>query len=517
MGNEQLQFLQQIYCTSACCGGDPPVDLLIQSDERKQLMNRSSETSITSQPIIIKAHYNSTSISLHDLPTIDLKDPNYVFIKSFKQRSVSSSYRSLDLSGLHTRKVTSVPLFKVISEDASFSNDADMLWQTITDDRSFDWNSNSSLSAFEMIQMAKPPLLNIYMNDIIYYRSRDTGDDFVIGASAYMHIMKSEYREGVYRYNLNTSAYQMLSELPDILSNYQSYLAFDHDNERLHFLFGDGNTWVKYDIKQGLWYFMSTPEDYGNQYRIKRVMNAKCLVLNHTPHIIGQGQHYVFDEEVDRFVKYPLTSRDGFDPKNFVHLHALNRLYIFGGLGQQDLEHDTSNISRLGNISFLGAASMCLEMSNDIWYLEISDIEDEDITWNLHQLKLPYRMNKLDYHIVVCYEYLVFVFYHTSHEVWCLDLKHDCLVKVERLCEIKLGQFTQMIATKDNLIHCICLDSFGPIHIKLDAQQLIPGEIFDLYSRPCADLICGYIKEKCKYKISFKIKQHIFEHYPVFL
>ena len=143
------------------------------------------------------------------------------------------------------------------------------------------------------------------------------------------------------------------------------------------------------------------------------------------------------------------------------------------------------------------------------------DMTDE--SWKKMGLRLPYRMNKLDYHTVVCFNYLVFIFYHISSEVWCLDLKHSYLVKAEKLCEVRLGQYSQMIATNDNVIHSICLDSFGPIHFKIDAVELIPDEIFELYSRPCADLICGYIKENCKYSVTLKIKQCIFEYYPVFL
>lgn len=161
-----------------------------------------------------------------------------------------------------------------------------------------------------------------------------------------------------------------------------------------------------------------------------------------------------------------------------------------------------------------------MEITNDVWYVNTNDEENE---WKRMGLRLPFRMNKLDYHTVICYGYLVFIFYHTSSQIWCLDLKHSCLSKAEKLCEVRLGQYSQMIATKDNIIHSICFDSFGPIHFCIDAINLIPDEIFELYSKPCADLICGYIKENYPYvqfedvDSELKIKRHIFEYYPVFL
>ena len=139
-----------------------------------------------------------------------------------------------------------------------------------------------------------------------------------------------------------------------------------------------------------------------------------------------------------------------------------------------------------------------MEVTHTIWYL---DLNDDYVEWTRFGLTLPYKMDPLDYEAVVAYDYLVFIFYHTKSEVWCLDLKHDNLEKVPKECEVRLGQFSQMIVTEDNVIHSICLDSFGPIHLKIDAEQLIPEEIFENFSKECADLICGYIKENCRYTI----------------
>ena len=205
------------------------------------------------------------------------------------------------------------------------------------------WNQDEIVDVnFEMIEMPTPPLLNIYMNDIIYYRSKKTKEDLVIGCTAYMHIMKSQYKEGIYVYNLNTCKYKFLSDIPDELCDYQAELAFDHENEELHFLFGDGKVWGKYNVSKNRWKIKSSPNDpWSNrisvmerdQYGIKAVRNCKCLIVDGIPHVVGQGMHFIFDKYSDRFVEWPLTTFGEFQPKNFVHVPLLNRLYIFGGRG----------------------------------------------------------------------------------------------------------------------------------------------------------------------------------------
>ena len=308
---------------------------------------------------MIKSEYNKTSISLWEKPTIDKQDPNYQFMSSFKRLPNQVTSPSPPLSPHTSRSsspekpkvkfVPSVNIYRIAEakEEEPYFDSGTELWRAssehkmkikVNEQEDLDWDSDELMSLnFEMIEMKQPPLLNIYMNDIIYYKSKQTGEDFVIGCTAYMHIMKSEYDEGIYVYNLNKCDYKFLCDIPDELCDYQAYLAFDHDNEILHFLFGDGQVWGRYYLAKNSWEVLSAPNQcysgMQNEYGIERLRNCKCLIVNEIPHVTGKGQHYVFDEEMKKFVDWPLTTQGQFEPKNVVHVPVLNRLYIFGGLG----------------------------------------------------------------------------------------------------------------------------------------------------------------------------------------
>ena len=324
-----------------------------------QSRNQLKSTIILKQPSMIKSEYNKTSISLYEKPTIDKHDPNYQFMKSFKRMPTAPTSSSPHISPCtspslsatkpNVKLVKSLNIYRIAEdeEEVPYFDSGDELWRATSEHKlrfkskmqeDFDWDSDEIMSVnFEMIEMKKPPLFNIYMNDIIYYKCKRSGEDFVIGCTAYMHIMKSEYDEGIYIYNLNTCEYRFLCDIPDELCDYQAHLAFDHENEVLHFLFGDGQVWGKYYLSKNVWEVLSAPNQLyspmQNDYGIERLRNCKCLVVDEIPHVTGKGMHYIFDKTMEQFVDWPLTTQGQFEPKNLVHVPVLNRLYIFGGLG----------------------------------------------------------------------------------------------------------------------------------------------------------------------------------------
>ncbi len=358
MGN-----IQDFY--SQFCGGESYYNYDIQPEQHNQISGIpkspqfipsmkphtiTRHSSIHAQPTLIKSEYNKTSVSLYQRKIIDKKDPNYKLMPSFKRTTSPGygSYNTQSRSHSPSKHKDTPTLFKILSSTNPFADEADALWRATTEEKqkfkqkeqTFNWNNDTILELdFETIEMRQPPLLNIYMNDIIYYKCIATGNDYVIGCTAYMHIMKSEYEDGIYRYNINTSEYEYLCNLPDELCDYQLNLAFDHENECLHLLFGDGNIWAKYYVNHKVWDVISTPNDYSNDYGISKLRNAKCLIVNQVPHVIGKGQHFIYDMPSNYFIEYGLTTRAEFEPKNFIHVPVLNRLYIFGGHGNCESDY----------------------------------------------------------------------------------------------------------------------------------------------------------------------------------
>ena len=152
---------------------------------------------------------------------------------------------------------------------------------------------------------------------------------------------------------------------------------------------------------------------------------------------------------------------------------------------------------------------------DSIWYWDLND-KSNNTEWIRYEKKLPHKMNKLDYDTVLAFDYLVFIFYHSSREIFCLDLISGEIEEVNNGdCEVRLGQYSKMIVTENHIIHSICLDSFGPIHLKIDAKQLIPDNILQSYDERRANLVCGYIKRHCMYDMPLEPQILIFKYYCV--
>ena len=313
MGNLQQNFSNKLY--DSCCGEvNYHRDIDIEPRPRQSIddlklqphpqprtsypntinsdMTRKTtrEKMSAHQPFYSKSEYNhSTTIFLTNKQPIDLNDKNYRHMASFRKSIDIYNPRTPPISPnrkYSPRRKSKKMKFTEEDEDkmlnTSQSNShitAEQIVRATTEEKiknklkpeSLNWSQDGIMSLdFDMIECEKPPLLNIYMDDIIYYKSIKTGYDYVIGCTPCMPIMQSEFEDGVYRYNLNTSEYEFLCDIPEELCDYQAYLAFDHENEVLHFLFGDGNVWGKYDLNNNVWQVISTPDDYPNQYGITR-------------------------------------------------------------------------------------------------------------------------------------------------------------------------------------------------------------------------------------------------------
>ena len=110
---------------------------------------------------------------------------------------------------------------------------------------------------------------------------------------------------------------------------------------------------------------------------------------------------------------------------------------------------------------------------------------------------------------------ILFLFYHKQQELWIFDLAFRRRFKCKRSVRIESADYSKVLLTREHVLHSVCVDTNGPIHIKLPLYELLLEELIRYRNKLLADLVCGYIRNEYREysNVPLRIKSLIFNFY----
>ena len=113
------------------------------------------------------------------------------------------------------------------------------------------------------------------------------------------------------------------------------------------------------------------------------------------------------------------------------------------------------------------------------------------------------------------YGQILFTFYHKEQELWIFDLPFERRHRCKRSVSIESGDYGKMMLTEaqEPVLHSVCVDSNGPIHVRLPLHELFIEELLRCRNKLWADLVCGYIRSALdghSERIPIRLKSLIF-------
>eukprot|EP00484_Ammonia_sp_Unknown_P007478 CAMPEP_0197067528 /NCGR_PEP_ID=MMETSP1384-20130603/180739_1 /TAXON_ID=29189 /ORGANISM="Ammonia sp." /LENGTH=235 /DNA_ID=CAMNT_0042505009 /DNA_START=1 /DNA_END=705 /DNA_ORIENTATION=+ len=218
--------------------------------------------------------------------------------------------------------------------------------------------------------MKEPPLIPVAAEKIAYWHDSVNERDYAICCTGH-EMFSSQYKSGVYLYDLNTLQLQFLCSYPDNSVWPTSMgMAIDGELHKLHLFGGKGlfGQWLVLNLKANLWDVRKDLSKYKIPFPCN-LQQPKCIVINGSLHVFSKGTLLRYARRKHRFVELP--SIQGADVRNLdymFYVQSQRRIYVFGG----------SNDS-LDRVYY-----------DDIWYCEHSKSGTE-YKWHRFNIQLPYH------------------------------------------------------------------------------------------------------------------------------
>merc|ERR1712087_429647 len=206
------------------------------------------------------------------------------------------------------------------------------------------------------------------------------------------------------------------------------------------------------------------------RYRLPDITPSASVVVDGQSYLFGNGRCCRFNRQKSVFeeIGFRGVTDRVWDVHDVIYVAGQRRIYIFGITDRPHSCHRTWH--------------------DEIYYLNVDAVS---CSWTRFNQNMPYRTVGAfaDYSAVLGYGHLLFLLYHKVQELWIFDLSFGRAFKCRRPITIESADYGKVLLTKENILHCLCVDGNGPIHTKLAVHEFLIEELIRYRNKLQADLV----------------------------